>query len=146
MACIQDDKNICIHEILIWGHKMDPIPHPSRIIFLIFITQHFRGLQNIFHINLLAIIVISLLLLNTDSAFQITKFMGPTWGPPGSCRPQMGPMLAQWTLLSGLFMSMVFYQCSMAQVAIQYHYMFDVVWRVSALVGHLGLSPDLQSP
>ena len=27
--------------------------------------------------------------------------MGPTWGPPGSCRPQMGPMLAQWTLLSG---------------------------------------------
>ena len=28
--------------------------------------------------------------------------MGPTWGPPGSCRPQMGPMLAPWTLLSGL--------------------------------------------
>ena len=26
--------------------------------------------------------------------------MGPTWGPPGSCRPQMGPMLAPWTLLS----------------------------------------------
>ena len=32
---------------------------------------------------------------------QITKFMGPTWGPPGFCRPQMGPMLAPWTLLSG---------------------------------------------
>ena len=27
--------------------------------------------------------------------------MGPTRGPPGSCRPQMGPMLAPWTLLSG---------------------------------------------
>ena len=27
--------------------------------------------------------------------------MGPIWGPPGSCRPQMGPMLAPWTLLSG---------------------------------------------
>ena len=25
---------------------------------------------------------------------QIAKFMGPTWGPPGSCRPQMGPMSA----------------------------------------------------
>ena len=25
---------------------------------------------------------------------QIARFMGPTWGPPGSCRPQMGPMLA----------------------------------------------------
>ena len=23
-------------------------------------------------------------------------------GPPGSCRPQMGPMLAPWTLLSGM--------------------------------------------
>ena len=34
---------------------------------------------------------------------RIPKFMGPTWGPPGSCRPQMGPMLAPWTLLSGLF-------------------------------------------
>ena len=33
---------------------------------------------------------------------KITKFMGPTWDPPGSCRPQMGPMLAPWTLLSGL--------------------------------------------
>ena len=35
---------------------------------------------------------------------QIAKFMGPTWGPPGSCRPQMGPMLAPWTLLSGIWM------------------------------------------
>ena len=26
-----------------------------------------------------------------------------TWGPPGSCRPQVGPMLAPWTLLSGTF-------------------------------------------
>ena len=27
--------------------------------------------------------------------------MGPTRGPPGSCQPQMGPMLAPWTLLLG---------------------------------------------
>ena len=32
---------------------------------------------------------------------QIATFMGPTWGPSGSCRPQMGPMLAPWILLSG---------------------------------------------
>ena len=31
--------------------------------------------------------------------------MGPTWGPPGSCRPRMGPMLAPWTLLSGMSLS-----------------------------------------
>ena len=35
-------------------------------------------------------------------ASQITKFMGPTWGPHGPYRPQMGPVLAPWTLLSGL--------------------------------------------
>ena len=33
---------------------------------------------------------------------QKAKFMEPTWGPPGSCRPQVGPMLASWTLLSGV--------------------------------------------
>ena len=32
---------------------------------------------------------------------QIARFMGPTWGPPGSCWSHMGPMLAPWTLLSG---------------------------------------------
>ena len=32
---------------------------------------------------------------------QIAKFKVPTWSPHGSCRPQMGPMLAPWTLLSG---------------------------------------------
>ena len=38
-----------------------------------------------------------------SASTQIAKFMGPTWGPPGSCRPQMGPMLAPWTLLSGKY-------------------------------------------
>ena len=31
---------------------------------------------------------------------HIARFMGPTRGPPGSCRPQMGPMLVPWNLLS----------------------------------------------
>ena len=31
----------------------------------------------------------------------IARFMGPTWGPSGSDRAQVGPMLAPWTLLSG---------------------------------------------
>ena len=38
---------------------------------------------------------------HNDRPAQMARFMGPTWGPPGSCRPQMGPMLAPWTLLSG---------------------------------------------
>ena len=33
-------------------------------------------------------------------ASQIARFSWPTWGPPGSCRPQVGPMLAPWTLLA----------------------------------------------
>ena len=37
-------------------------------------------------------------------ASQIAKFMGPTWGPLGSCRPRMGPTLAPWNLLSGLLL------------------------------------------
>ena len=31
----------------------------------------------------------------------IARYMGPTWGPSGADRAQMGPMLAPWTLLSG---------------------------------------------
>ena len=36
-----------------------------------------------------------------DIWFQTAKFVGPTWGPPGSSRPQMGPMLAPWTCHTG---------------------------------------------
>ena len=32
----------------------------------------------------------------------IARFMGPTWGPSGADRTQVGPMLAPWSLLSGL--------------------------------------------
>ena len=38
----------------------------------------------------------------TTTGSQIAKFMWPTWGPPGSWRPQVGPTLAPWILLSGL--------------------------------------------
>ena len=38
---------------------------------------------------------------------QIARFMGPTWGQPGSCRPQMAPMLAPWTMLSTASMSCI---------------------------------------
>ena len=32
----------------------------------------------------------------------IARFMGPTWGPSGADRTQVGSMLAPWTLLSGV--------------------------------------------
>ena len=47
------------------------------------------------------------LISNTNLALPslIAKFMGPTWGPSGANRTQVGPMLAPWTLLAGLFLS-----------------------------------------
>ena len=33
----------------------------------------------------------------------IARFMGPRWGPVGTDRTQLGPMLAPWTLISGLY-------------------------------------------
>ena len=35
--------------------------------------------------------------------------MGQTCNPPGSCRPQMGSMLAPWTLLSGMYWGCIIY-------------------------------------
>ena len=45
--------------------------------------------------------------------------MEPTWCPPGSCRPQVGPMLAPKTLLSGLAIKM-FYDPEWLQVTYIY--------------------------
>ena len=36
--------------------------------------------------------------------------MGPAWGPPGSCRPQMGPMLVPWIPLSGWLLMPICHQ------------------------------------
>ena len=41
------------------------------------------------------------LILNKNKNTLIAGFMGPTWGPSGADRTQVGPMLAPWTLLSG---------------------------------------------
>ena len=49
---------------------------------------------------------------------QIAKFMGPTWGPPGSCRPQMGHMLAPRTFLSGTWQYMNCLGCPGARITI----------------------------
>ena len=37
-----------------------------------------------------------------DTPSLIARFMGPKWGPSGADRTQVGPMLASWTLLSGI--------------------------------------------
>ena len=47
-----------------------------------------------------------------------SKVMGPTWGPYGSCRHQMGPMLAPWTFLSGSCMR--FARSALAMLYVEY--------------------------
>ena len=47
------------------------------------------------------IFVIKLGLFDTKPSL-IARFMGPTWGPSWANRTQVGPMLAPWTLLSGI--------------------------------------------
>ena len=44
--------------------------------------------------------------------------MGPTWDPPGADRTQVGPMLAQWTRLSGIFTAL--YWCKSNKFGSQY--------------------------
>ena len=43
-----------------------------------------------------------LLIGMTSIISQIAKLMGSTWGSHGSCGHHVGPMLAPWTLLSGI--------------------------------------------
>ena len=44
-------------------------------------------------------------------ASLITRFMGPTWGPSGTDRAQVGPILAPWNLLSGVIRRSTYKRC-----------------------------------
>ena len=55
----------------------------------------------LYHCNNVHEITLLRFVMNQRITTQIAKFMGRTWGPPGSCRRQMRPMLAPWTLISG---------------------------------------------
>ena len=67
---------------------------------IIKLTVCLRHKSKIIYIQTLSRIFITTTIILHRITAQIAKFMGPTWGPPGSCRPQMGSMLAPWTFLS----------------------------------------------
>ena len=48
--------------------------------------------------------------------------MGPTRGPPGSCRPQMGPMCAPWIIPSGYIGQLQKYKYGSLRVNISVHH------------------------
>ena len=79
--------------------------------------------MDVFFIRAL-IAVLDLHNLLVKEAVQIAKFMRPTLGPPGSCRPQVASALAPWTLLSGCWCS-PYSQKPMSAVS-RYEYLFAV--------------------
>ena len=83
---------ICIHEAISWL-----LCHASLIRWDINVRPYWP-LQISIHV----------LYDPVDMVTQIASFMGPTWGPSGSYRSQIGPMLAPWTLLSGKLMCFYF--------------------------------------
>ena len=85
----------------------------SLVITPIFINQIIHNITNIANLkveckvsssrwNSAVFAVIAIELLSVLSWYiLIARFMGPTWGPSGAGRTQVGLMLAPWTLLSG---------------------------------------------
>ena len=85
------------------AYKVRPIRYAHGFCWALFCCDYIT----VFNLLIISIYLYSLVLLHCHwrsrmiVTSQITRFMGPTWDPPGSCRPQVGPMLVSWTLLSG---------------------------------------------
>ena len=80
---------------LIWSGSI------TRICLFDFVAFLLVGYELLRVFRRLWLVLVCQHLSNFSVYTQEAKFMGPTWGPPGSCRPQMGPILTPWTLLSG---------------------------------------------
>ena len=91
-----------------WDHKQDAVAGVKR-----FTNQTSKKFYSRFWLCLFEMDVENACMvgMELEMSAQIAKFMGPTWGPPGSCRPQTGPMLAPWTLhLGWLFVYFLTYR------------------------------------
>ena len=67
--------------------------------------------------------------IQTALQTQIARFVGPSWGPPGSCQPQMGPMLTPWTLLAGKG-----YHCLCSDFPNHQYWPYNVLHSISVVV------------
>ena len=74
-----------------WRHFKIHLLNPKSLRFNFYFNGYIPGDK----------INISSALVQATTESQIAKFMGSTWGPPGSCRPQICPMLGPWSLLWG---------------------------------------------
>ena len=62
----------------------------------------------------------------------IARFMGPTWGPSGADRTQVGPMLDPWTLLPGIS-----FNSSMKYVEYRSNFEFTIHSMSEQSMGHI---------
>ena len=101
----------CVN-IINWGHFWQPMVFPCLTLLLLllvwqYILHHvcyisrWEQQSNFDHHLMVCIFFQGKQCCGKCRCPQITQFMGPSWGPPGSCWPQMGPMLAPRTMLSG---------------------------------------------
>ena len=58
------------------------------------------------------------------------RFMGPTWGPSGADRTQVGPMLAPWTLLSGVHKLWI--MISLYLMVLEHHYSDVIMYAMAS--------------
>ena len=63
---------------------------------------------------------------NPYESSLIARFVGPTWGPSGADRTQVGPMLAPWTFRSGLSYLILWNRIAFLSVRIKYHMIDEV--------------------
>ena len=85
-------RNMILDSVIYLLYDISLIWYISYMIYLLYLSGVAR-----FHL-----MAIPMFTTAASVPFLIARFMGPTWGPSGADRTQMGPMLAPWTLLSGV--------------------------------------------
>ena len=101
-------KRKCIKKV--WAHAIPNalmiFPHPFTNLCKAYYNRRYivELVQSSWFINLCNKSIYRVFLVRGVAKLTntpIARFMGPTWGPPGADRTQVGPMWATWTLLSG---------------------------------------------
>ena len=93
-SLITQNSIVVINKLIFYSHHE---LHFDRYIYL----RHFL-IQNNLMKKPVCVIVASALNPSSDGHLRVGFCHLSTWGPPGSCRHQMGPLFAPWTLLSGI--------------------------------------------
>ena len=124
-----DSQNNCIkpcsYFAVTWNNCREYCPHLENII-----CTYNRFIGNILEK--------ATMLCMSVFFYSIAKLTGPIWRPPGSCRPQMGPMLAPWTLLSGSarnlsthYLTPFLFSTDIMLLVLLPHWKFSLVWYMS---------------